>query len=628
MLTPEQLDRIVASRIELIKPYYSDGVVKPKEPKRGQYSVNNKWPEFWPGYNQSVKERDELAVHIEYGVFPDHLIHARAPNQTDKEWEYIKANFKQVTLSHYYDYQNTIARALHNFQLTFPEPAKDFEEYTRNRIGELGDFLLWAQGILIKIKTLDAMGIICTMPVKVPVIEGTDPDTGEPTQVIDPNTQAEPQPIYFPVDTVWGYEHGVWYALLTNEKSRVKYNGKWADRGLVFWVVDDQKCYRVAQTGDATKLLFDITVHFEHEQGYPPCIFLMGTPSLKEGRVVWQSNYLPAKPAFDTVLLDTTYIDMSKANSAYPYRVMLGGDCTYVAPDMSRCSGGDMWSVNELGAAVIGGKCPTCKGTGLNARLGPLGVMVVREQQRGEGTPTSVHDAMTFVEPEAHTLTFLRSEIRDQTNEGRRVMHLASEMPMQGGDVKTATQSGIDVKAQIAFVRPISDQIVSILDFTLDSMAKQRYGPQSEAMYVLVPATTFDLRTEADHLAEWTASKDLPPAMRQASLEAYLDTRYAGNTMLLDAFAAIMQADRLFVLNPMEIAAMQTARTVEGWEIALHNDALGIYERLAQEAAFLGLDKFKKADRIKAEALGMTVEEKPQTDIATKLVAATNVQAA
>ena len=37
-------------------------------------------------------------MHIEYGVFPEHLIRARSPNQTDVEFEYVRANFKQVTL--------------------------------------------------------------------------------------------------------------------------------------------------------------------------------------------------------------------------------------------------------------------------------------------------------------------------------------------------------------------------------------------------------------------------------------------------------------------------------------------------------------------------------------------------
>lgn len=600
MLSNEQLNAIISSRRALIKPYYQQGEIKRKDVANvWERSDKTPWPEFWPGYNTAVKERDELAVHIEYGVFPDHLIRSRSPNQTDKEFEYVKANFKQVTLPSYVDYENTVRRALHesNWRLDFTDEGGEFSEYVHNYIGELGSLTAWGQYVLPKIKTLDPMGIICTMPQSIPVVEGVGED-GEKTLLIDPDEQVSPQPIYFEVDRVWGYDPGVWYALLTRETSPITFGGKTVDEGIVYWVIDDKNCWRVAQTGLAHELKFDVSLHFEHNQGYPPCIFLMGTPTICEGRVVYQSNYLPAKPAFDTVLLDTMYLFSAKSNSAYPYRVMLGGECTYVGLDHTRCIGGDLFGLDEQHQQIQHGKCPSCKGTGLAARLGPNGVLFVREQQRADGNPATVHDAMTFVEPTANTLTFLRDEIIDQTNEGRRMLHLGAEQPMQGGDQKTATEAGIGVKSQMAFIKPISDQIFTILDFVLDSIALQRYGVDGEQLYHVIPATTFDLRTEADYLAEYAASLELPPSIRQSVLEGYIHTRYSGNPEMLEAFQAIALADRLFAAGNDVIPLLRPAP----WELSLHNEALSIYERLSQDKAFLAMDRFEKAERMIEEA--------------------------
>lgn len=618
MLAPEQLDAIIASRVALIKSYYTQGEIKRKDPSRDR-QTRTPWPEFWPGYNEAVKERDELSVHIQYGVFPEHLFRVRYPNQTDKEYEYIKGNFRQTTLPNYGDYENTIRRALHesNWRLKFTEEGGDFSEYYYNKVGELGSFTKWFQGILPKIKTLDAMGLICTMPKSLPLIEGVS-DDGEPILLMDPDTMVEPQPNYFPVEKVWGYEHGIWYCLLTEEKSEVKFGGRTVKEGIVMWIVDDMKCYRVAQTGEAVKLTFDVTVHFDHEQGYPPCIFLMGIPTLVDGRLVWQSNYLAAKPAFDTVLVDTTSLMMIKASSTYPIKVILGGDCEYVAADMMRCVGGNLRGVGENNQTVFGGQCPSCKGSGTSLRLGPLGVVVVKDQKRGDGTPPSVHDAMTYVEPTSTTMDFLAKEIVTWTESGRAVMHLSSEAPIQGGDVKTATQSGVDVKAQMAFIKPISDQIFTIVDFTIDCMAKQRYGSTAEQMYELIPATTFDLRTESDYLQEFVGSAELPPSLRQGVLEAYVHTKYSGNPEMLDAFQAIILADRLFAVSWDEIAAMTDKKA---WEVALHNEALSIYERLARDAKFENMDRFEKADAMQAEAQKQYPEKTEQpNDIARRLV--------
>lgn len=623
MLTPEQLDAIIASRVALIQPYYTNGELKRYEAGKKQQQKRWPWPEFWPGYNEAVKERDELAVHIEFGVFPEHLFRERAPNQTEEEFEYIRANFKQVTLPSYVDYENTFRRGVHNIRLSFgeTEQAMDFETYTENRIGELGDFVKWEQGLLPKIKTLDPMGIICTMPTNVPVVEGLN-DEGEPVLVIDDSQMVEPQPNYFPVQNVWGYEHGIWYALLRDERSEVMFGGTRKRMGFVFWVVDDTFCYRVAQSGNAVDLTFTTTVHFQHDTGYPPCIFLMGTPVWKQGKLVWQSNYIPAKPAFDTVLLDSTYLMSSKSNAGYPMRIMAGNHCEYIDADMYRCMRGILMGVSEDGKTPISkGKCPNCV-NGVTANLSPHGVMYTKEQERGAtGSPLSVHDAMTFVQPDPSVMQFMQTQIDANLNEGRRVMHLSSEQPMQGGDVKTATQAGIDVKAQMAFIRPVVDQMFEILNFTLDAMARQRYGPNVEAVYTLVPATTFDLRTEADYLKEFTDSTELPPSLRQGALEGYYRTRYQGSDME-QAYEAIFQADRLIAATPEEIAVMQAKGSLEPWELALHNEALSIYERLAVDKAFIDLDRFEKADRMKEAARERTVTPvAPAVSMTDKLLA-------
>ena len=93
MLKPEEVQAIIDSRVALLKDYATAGELR----KVTGNSKKLPWPEFWPGYNECVKERDELAVHIEYGVFPEHLIRSRSPNQTDAEFEYVRANFNTVS---------------------------------------------------------------------------------------------------------------------------------------------------------------------------------------------------------------------------------------------------------------------------------------------------------------------------------------------------------------------------------------------------------------------------------------------------------------------------------------------------------------------------------------------------
>ncbi len=612
MLTPEQVNQVVASFVAAVKPYYKEGEIKPYARGVGVQRHNMpKWPEFWGGYNTAVKQRDELRVHIESDVFPDHLFVARAPNQTEDEYKYARANFKQTTLPEYSDFENTILRALHesNWSLTPGEAAGDVEDegsfthYVSKRIDNFGGLSDYFKHIIPKIKTLDPMGVICVLPRRIPTVEQTGED-GEPIIVMDPDTLVDPQPMYFSVDRIVGKEDGVYYLLLTDQRSTVQVGGKDVKQGLVLWLVDDTVAYRVAQYGKAHELNFETSVYFEHNTGFVPCEPLKGRPVLRDGHVSYESYYLPAKDLLDLVLLDSSNLTAIKAASVFPQKVMLGYECEHT--DVSSggtCHGGE-WMVYdaEIGAAVQRGKCPSCKGTGMSVSLGPNRVLMVKAaNMRGETQgQLSVRDAMAYVEPSSTTPDVLEKQIEINRNAARKMLHLHSETPIAGGDSATATEVGVGVKAQSAFIAPIASQIFGTMEFCLAAIAMQRYG-ESDGYFELVPATQYDLRTEADYIALLgeAQSKGLPPAAIEEILRGYFAIRYASDPYMKEAFDVVAMADGMLTANWQQVQAMQGKGQVQAWEIALHNRALSMYDELMRDPTFRGLDVYEKAQRLK-----------------------------
>ena len=630
MLTPEQVQRIIDAFVETVKPYYKEGEIK--EYARGvgvQRAKRDKWPEFWPGYNLAVKQRDELRVHIESDVYPEHLFVARAPNQTTEEYEYSKANFKQTTAPEYSDFENTILRALHesNWSLTPGDAAGDvddegsFTHYVTKRIDHFGSLIDYFKHIIPKVKTLDPMGVVCVMPVNIPTVDATD-ENGDAVTVMDPDTLVDPQPLYFSVDRVVGKKDGVYYLLRTNERSIVTNGGKEVREGLVMWLVDDVNCYRIEQTGKAYELNFTASVYFEHNTGFVPCEPLKGRPVLRDGFLTYESYYLPAKDLLDLVLLDSSNLTAIKAASVYPQKVMLGYDCEYT--DVSTggsCRGGDLWAYDaNLGAEALRGKCPSCKGTGMSVTLGPNKVLMVKANtMRGDSSNSvSVNDAMAYVEPSATTPNILEAQIEVNRNAARRMLHLHSETPMAGGDSATATEVGVGVKAQSAFIAPIASQIFATMDFVLSAMARQRYGTD-EGYYELVPATQYDLRTEADYIALLgeAQAKGLPPSAIEEILRGFFAVRYGSDPYMAEAFSVISQADGLLTTNWQQVQAMQGKGQVQAWEIALHNKALSMYDELMRDPSFRGLDPFDKAKRMVEFAKAQYPEQAAQQPAAT-----------
>ena len=61
--------------------------------------AGSQYPEYWSGYNYAAKMYDSILPHSRSDVYPEHLLSVRAPNQTDAQAQYIKANYKATTLS-------------------------------------------------------------------------------------------------------------------------------------------------------------------------------------------------------------------------------------------------------------------------------------------------------------------------------------------------------------------------------------------------------------------------------------------------------------------------------------------------------------------------------------------------
>jgi hypothetical protein len=392
---------------------------------------------------------------------------------------------------------------------------------------------------------------------------------------------------------------------MRREMSPVMKGNKEVNEGMVLWLVDDANCYRVYQRGKAHDLDFGIDLYFAHDTGYVPVEPLKGRPVLKDGAVVHESFYMPAKDLLDIVLLSNANLMAIDAASTYPQKVMLGNECDFTDARVGGvCKGGAWYVMGEEGALNLSGKCPSCNGSGLSVSLGPNKVLLIRAPSMRDGaTPVKVQDAMTYVEPSPSTTESLTKRIEENRTAARKQLHLYSEQPMTGGDAPSATQVGVGVKAQNAFIAPIASQIFGTMDFVLQTITIQRYG-DAEGYYDLIPATQYDLRTEADYIAMLgeAQAKGLPPSAIEEILRGFFAARYGSDPYMAEAFEVIANADTLLTTNWQQLQAMQAKSQVEQWEVILHQRALSLYDELMRDPSFRALEPFEKAERLRAKA--------------------------
>jgi hypothetical protein len=517
---------------------------------------------------------DSILPHSRSDVYPEHLLSVRAPNQTDAQALYIKANYKATTLSVFEDFRATISRAFadQNWSIRYsPElderfGEETFQRYVNNEIEKFGSLEMFVKNMLPTLKLVDANGIIAIYPDD---IEYLDEDEFE--EPVIGNELLRPMPTYYNCKNIVGQKFGEYYLVISDDHSYVKNGSKMEETGIVLYLYDQNAIYKIEQTGKKSDMTFgEPMLYFQHNLGYVPCIKLMGAPQLINDEIAFQSPFITAVPLLDQVVLDESYLQMSKATSAFPFMVALGEICEFVDREGNKCNDGQIFDPINGGYRT----CGSCSGSGVKSRFSPTGMLLIKPRTSlSEGDTGLSGEYLKFVSPPMDTLTFLRTEIEQQMAKSRRILHLpSSDESGTIGEASTATGSLNKLRSLYAFIKPISDQLFTIYEFCLVTIGKMRYGDLFGGVNLVYP-TSFDISTPSDYLAVISegVKAGVPPSITFSNVYNYIRAIHYTDEETSAVYDLIINADELLLMSNADILARLASGSVEKWQDVLHN---------------------------------------------------------
>ena len=213
-LSIEEVNKIVSKFAYKHKAFDNDksrSMTNPISKRRvGMYQ----YPEYWDGYNFSAMMYDSILPHARADVYPEHLLSVRSPNQTEAQYEYIKANYKATTLNVFEDFKATISRAFadQNWSINVrPETDERFGEDTFSKfineeIDKFGSVEVFVKSMLPTLKLIDPNGIIAIEPEDFDIEED-----GSGEELLMGNNLIKPMPSYYNCKRIVGQEYGRWY---------------------------------------------------------------------------------------------------------------------------------------------------------------------------------------------------------------------------------------------------------------------------------------------------------------------------------------------------------------------------------------------------------------------------------
>jgi len=311
---------------------------------------------------------------------------------------------------------------------------------------------------------------------------------------------------------------------------------------------------------------------FQHNLGYVPAIKLMGSPQLIGDELAFQSPFITAVPLLDQVILDESYLQMSKATSAFPFMVALGEICEFTDKEGNRCNDGQIFDPINGGYRT----CGSCSGSGVKSRFSPTGMLLIKPKTSiSEGDTGLSGEYLKFVSPPMETLSFLRTEIEQQMAKSRRILHLpSSDESGTIGEASTATGSLNKLRSLYAFIKPISDQLFTIYEFCLVTIGRMRYGDLFGGVNLVYP-TSFDISTPSDYLAVISegVKAGVPPSITFSNVYNYIRAIHYTDDETSAIYDLIINADELLLMSNADVLARLASGTVEKWQDVLHNSA-------------------------------------------------------
>jgi len=417
------------------------------------------------------------------------------------------------------------------------------------------------------LKLIDPNGIIAIEPEDIDTIENEE---GE--EVVS-NELIRPMPEYYSCKSIVGQKYGEYYMVITDDKSLVKVGSKMEKVGLVLEIYDDANIWKVYQTGKRSEMEFSEPIlYYNHNLGYVPCHKLEGMPQLVGGEIAFQSPFITAVPLLDQVVLDESYLQISKATSAFPFMVALGEICEFTDREGNKCQDGRIFD------PINGGyrSCQSCNGSGVRSRFSPTGMLLIKPKTSlSEGDSSLSGEYLKFVSPPMDTLNFLRTEIEQQMAKARRILHLpSSDETGTIGEASTATGSLNKLRALYAFIKPISDQLFNLYEFCLVTMGRMRYGEFFGGVNLVYP-TSFDISTPSDYLAIIAegVKAGVPPSITFSNVYNYIKAIHYTDEETSAIYDLILNADELLLMNSADIAMRVANGTIEKYQDVIHHSA-------------------------------------------------------
>jgi hypothetical protein len=536
---------------------------------------------YTPRYNWSVEQAEEIRIHA-LGKFPDNLIRAKAPSESEEEFEYRKESYQPVTKAPWARLNNAVESIWHGVNVTTEDDG--LASYLVDEYPNYTGLVEWFKEVASPTKAEDPNAVVYVTLLGMPE---TDADLVSPVaKLLHSKDVVDLTPTYF---------LGV-----ASRKVPVEYGNRTVNEGLEFVILDDTFEYRYTQVGKKVDWTFELTYQYRHDLGRIPAYQLKGIPRDKYGEIVWESLFYNAIPYLNKAACEASTLDGVIYRHGFPTRVYYEEDC-----DEPLCDQG--YIADEEGSRHI---CQTCRGTGKKRTFTWGADYTHRPPDRfsgAEGAAQADFPGLTYVAPPIEPMTFLDQRVDALIEKAGHAVNF--DLTRKSSQPVTATEKGIDLQEQYKVLFKFSEAIYDVLDYVVDDIARLRF-PRAQIEYTINRRADFNIRSAEMLIEEYEKyqSSGLPQFMGAAIIRSQAKMRFNSDRRNMRILEILEYVDGFHGYAP-DAVNLALARSGQPWQGVLHYQAYSlILQAEAEDPSFLDreLPEIKTALETRARALSGT----------------------
>jgi hypothetical protein len=217
---------------------------------------------------------------------------------------------------------------------------------------------------------------------------------------------------------------------------------------------------------------------------------------------------------------------------------------------------------------------------------------IIRPNPKSPDALAPNEPSLRYITPDVSILEFLKSEVEFYLRKAEEALYLTPKV----SDAQSGTAKNIDKEEELSFLEKISARIFDVIIYNALHFVAAYLNEDTTLYPHIIRPTAFNIKSENELLVSYTESLESGnTAVRTATLEEYINKKYASDRITLKIYRIALRYDKLLTLKKEEIDSLLSLNLISAADVKFH---YAYFTKIKEIIAKSPIDFLKKEEEL------------------------------